>query len=112
MVADVDPREHVHSEESPMRHVTAPKIYYTIFAVLMGATAITVAVAFLNLGFLNTPIALGIAGIKASLVILYFMHVRYSTRLTWVVVIGSFLWLGVLFVLTFADYFSRRWSPY
>jgi len=107
-----DPREHVHSEESPMRHVTPRKVYYTIFTVLMVFTLVTVAVAFVNLGILNTPIALGIAVMKASLVILYFMHVRYSTRLTWVVVIGSFLWLGVLFVLTFADYFSRNWSPY
>ena len=56
-------------------------------------------------------IALGIAVIKATLVILYFMHVRYSDRLTWVVVGGGFLWLAVLLVLTLSDYFARSWLP-
>ena len=102
----------MHSAEAPTHHVTPKKTYYVIFATLIVLTAVTVGAAFLNLGILNTPIALAIAIFKASLVILYFMHVRYSTRLTWVVVIGSFLWLGVLFVLTFTDYLSRVWSPY
>ena len=111
-MAEVDPREHVHSSEAPTHHVTPPRVYIVIFSALMVMTAITVGVAFLNLGILNTPIALAIAGMKATVVILYFMHVRYSTRLTWVVVVGSFLWLGVLFVLTFTDYLTRHWSPY
>ncbi len=63
--------------------------------------------AYLNFGWLNTPIALLIAGIKASLVVLYFMHVRWSNHVVWVVVAGSIFWLGILFVLTFSDYFSR-----
>ena len=58
------------------------------------------------------PIALGIAIAKATLVILFFMHVIHSTRLTWVVVASSFLWLGVLFVLTFTDYLTRLWLLY
>ena len=111
-MADVDPRAHVHSTEAPTHHVTPKKTYYLIFGALIVLTGVTVGAAYLNLGILNTPIALAIAIFKASLVILYFMHVRYSTRLTWVVVIGSFLWLGVLFVLTFTDYLTRVWSPY
>ena len=67
-------------------------------------------IAQVDLGMWNTPIALIIATIKAVLVILFFMHVIHSTRLTWVVVIGAFLWLGVLFVLTFADYLTRLWN--
>ena len=111
-MADVDPREHVHSDEAPTHHVTSPRVYVVIFGALMLLTAVTVGVAFVNLGLLNTPIALAIAGLKGTLVILYFMHVRYSTRLTWVVVVGSILWLGVLFALTFTDYLTRHWSPY
>ena len=63
-------------------------------------------------GTFRGPIALLIAGIKAVLVILYFMHVKYSTRLTWVVVIASFFWLALLFVLTLTDYLSRPYGVY
>ena len=97
----------VESESDHMHHVTPPSLYYGIFAALLVLTAITVAVAYVDLGWLSTPVALLIATIKATLVILFFMHVRWSTHLTWVIVLGSFLWLGVLFVLTFSDYFSR-----
>jgi cytochrome c oxidase subunit IV len=111
-VTHVDPREHVESSQAPAQHVTPRRVYYLIFGVLMLLTTVTVVVAFLDLGVLNTPIALIIAIIKATLVILYFMHVRYSTRLTWVVVIVSFLFVGILFVLTFSDYVTRGLSPY
>ena len=107
-----DPREQVVSAQAPAQHVTPRRVYYLIFGVLMLLTAVTIVVAFLNLGLLNTPIALIIATIKATLVILYFMHVRHSTRLTWVVVIVSFLFVGILFVLTFSDYLTRGLSPY
>jgi cytochrome c oxidase subunit IV len=111
-VTHADPREHVESAQAPTQHVTPRRVYYLIFGVLMLLTAVTIVVAFLNLGVLNTPIALIIATIKATLVILYFMHVRHSTRLTWVVVIVSFLFVGILFVLTFSDYLTRGLSPY
>ncbi len=93
----------------PKHHVSSKKIYFTIFFALMIGTAITVAAAFVDLGFMNTPVAMIIATTKAALVILYFMHVRHSTRLTWVVVIGSFLWLALLFILTFSDFFTRQY---
>lgn len=98
---------HEHSERDPKHHVTSPGFYFLIFGALMVLTAITVAVSQVDFGALNTPVALLIAGIKATLVILYFMHVRHSTRLTWVVVIGSFIWVGVMFVLTWGDYIGR-----
>lgn len=95
----------------PKHYVTPRRTYFVIFFALMILTAITVWVAFIDLGPLSTPIAMGIAITKASLVLLYFMHLRHSTRVTWVVLVASFLWLGVLFVLTFSDYLSRRWDP-
>ena len=103
---------HDYSEHAPTHHVTALPVYIGIFAALMVLTILTVAVSRVDLGLLNTPIALAIAVVKATLVILFFMHVIHSTRLTWVVIICSFLWLGVLFVLTFADYLTRGWSTY
>ena len=65
------------------------------------------AVAKLDLGVLNDVVALGIAVTKAMLVILFFMHVRYSTRLTALTAIGGFLWLAILIGLTLADYVGR-----
>jgi len=75
-------------------------------------TLLTWFASTLDLGWANTPIALLIATTKAVLVILFFMHVIHSTRLTWVVIIASFVWLGVLFVLTFSDYLTRYWAIY
>ncbi|GAC1428324.1 MAG: hypothetical protein NVSMB68_00290 [Thermoanaerobaculia bacterium] len=103
---------HDYSEHAPTHHVTGLPVYIGIFAALMVLTILTVAVSRIDLGVLNTPIALTIAVVKATLVILFFMHVIHSTRLTWVVIISSFLWLGVMFVLTFADYLTRGWLLY
>jgi cytochrome c oxidase subunit 4 len=93
-------------------HVVPRKVYYAIFASLMVLTLVTVAVAFVDLGMLSTPLALGIACVKASLVILYFMHVRYSERLNGVIVGMSALFLFVLLAITLSDYVSRGWLPY
>jgi cytochrome c oxidase subunit IV len=97
---------------APHIHVTPMWIYIAVFLALAAGTLLTWWVSTIDLGWANTPIALLIATIKAVLVILFFMHVIHSTRLTWVVVIASFLWLGVLFVLTFADYLTRIWQIY
>jgi len=99
-------------EHAPHIHVTPMWIYIAVFLALAVGTLLTWWVSTIDLGLMNTPIALLIATIKAVLVILFFMHVIHSTRLTWVVVIASFLWLGVLFVLTFADYLTRLWKIY
>ncbi|MGA8808936.1 MAG: cytochrome C oxidase subunit IV family protein [Thermoanaerobaculia bacterium] len=97
---------------APHVHVTPMWIYIAVFLALAVGTLLTWWVSTIDLGAWNTPIALLIATIKAVLVILFFMHVIHSTRLTWVVVIASFLWLGVLFILTFADYLTRVWQIY
>jgi cytochrome c oxidase subunit 4 len=80
-----------------------------VFAALMVLTGITVGVAFIHLGSLNFPVALGIAITKATLVILFFMHVKYSSRLTKMIVGMAFFFLFVLLGLTMTDYMSRGW---
>jgi cytochrome c oxidase subunit 4 len=91
-------------------HIVPRRTYYLIFATLMVLTAVTVAVAYFDLGFLNTIVAMSIASLKAGLIILYFMHARYGNRLIWVFVICGVLWLGVLLALLMSDYASRGWT--
>ena len=90
-------------------HVSPKSIYYAIFGALMVLTGITVAVAFVHLGRANFPVAIAIAITKATLVILFFMHVKYSSRLTKMVVGMAFFFLAILLGLTLTDYLSRGW---
>jgi cytochrome c oxidase subunit IV len=90
-------------------HVSPKSVYYSIFAALLTLTAITVAVAFVNLGRFNFPVAISIAILKATLVVLFFMHAKYSSRLTKLVIGGAFFFLLTLFGLTMTDYLSRGW---
>lgn len=90
-------------------HIVAKKIYYTVFGSLMALLGATVAIAYIHLGKLNVIAALTIAVIKAVLIILYFMHVRYSSRLLWIFVGAGFFWLGILFALSYSDFFTRGW---
>jgi len=90
-------------------HVSPKSVYYSIFAALLVLTAVTVAVAFVNLGALNFPVAISIAILKATLVVLFFMHAKYSSRLTKLVIGGAFFFLACLFGLTMSDYLSRGW---
>jgi cytochrome c oxidase subunit 4 len=78
----------------------------------MLGTALTVMAAFVDFpGPLNAVVALTIACIKATLVVLFFMHVRYSGRLVWLVIASALLWLAILFAITFSDYWTRHWLP-
>src|SRR5215210_2971728 len=90
-------------------HVAPKSLYYLIFGALMVGTALTVGAAFIDMGAFNNVVMLTIACTKALLVILFFMHVRWSTRLTWVVAASGFVWLLIMFGFTFADYMSRGW---
>ena len=83
--------------------------YFVIWAILLAFTGITVWTGYMDLGALNLPLAMTIASIKATLVILFFMHVKYSSRLTKMVVGMSFFFLAILFGLTLTDYMSRGW---
>ena len=93
-------------------HIVPKRTYYIIFGILMLCTYLTVQAAFFDLGPFNTVAALTIAVFKAALVVLFFMHVKYSTRLTWAVVAGSIFWLGILLALTMSDYLTRAWATY
>jgi cytochrome c oxidase subunit IV len=92
-------------------HIVSRKIYFVIFGALMVGTLLTVLAAKIDLDYIfpgaNTVVALTIAVIKATLVVLYFMHVRYSSRLIWVIVVAGFFWLAILFVFTISDYSTR-----
>ena len=90
-------------------HIVSRKTYLLNFAALVVLTLLTIGVANLDLGPLNTVVAIAIAGLKATLVVLIFMHVRYSSRLTKVVVISGLFWLLIMFALTIGDYLTRGW---
>ena len=90
-------------------HVAPKSMYYSVFAALIVGTALTVGAAEVDLGPLNNVVMLAIACTKALLVILFFMHVRWSSRLTWVVAASGFVWLLILFGITMTDYLTRGW---
>ena len=90
-------------------HVLPKSTYYAIFMALMVLTAITVAVAFVNLGSMNFPVAIAIAITKATLVVLFFMHVKYSSRMTKMVVGVAIFFLMIMLGLTMTDYMTRGW---
>jgi cytochrome c oxidase subunit 4 len=85
------------------------RVYYAVFGVLLVLTGVTVGVSLVDLGPLSTVVALAIAGSKAALVILFFMHVRYSPRLVGLFVSAGFFWLALLIALTMSDVVSRGW---
>ncbi len=88
-------------------HVTSIKVYLAVFFALMILTLITVGVAYVNLGPANDIVALVIAVFKASLVVLFFMHVKNSRLMTKITVVSGFFWLLILFGLTMSDYVTR-----
>ncbi|MBI4537322.1 MAG: cytochrome C oxidase subunit IV family protein [candidate division NC10 bacterium] len=97
-------------------HIVSTKIYVLVLAALLALTALTVAASFYDLGggrlhYANAVTALTIAVSKATLVVLYFMHVRYSSHLTWVFVGAGVFWLLVLIGLTLSDVLTRGWLP-
>ena len=96
------------------QHIVSPKIYAAVFVTLMVLTFITVEAAKTDLNQylpgLNVMVALGIATLKATLVILFFMHAKYSPRRTQLVIIASIFWLAVMLFMTMSDYLTRPWS--
>ena len=90
-------------------HIVSVRIYITIFLVLLVGTALTVWAAFIDFPYgLNALIAMTIAVTKATFVVLYFMHVRYSARLVWLILGSALFWMAILFAFTFADYLTRN----
>jgi cytochrome c oxidase subunit 4 len=91
-------------------HIVPVRVYITIFFTLLVGTALTVLAARIDFPWqLNTIVAMTIAIAKATVVVLYFMHVRYSTRLIWVIVGAALFWMAILFAFTLADFYTRNW---
>jgi len=91
-------------------HVVSPKIYVVIFLALLLGTYLTVTAALHDFGPWNIVIALAIATTKAVLVILFFMHAKYSTRRTQLIIICGFFWLAIMLLMTLGDYSTRSWD--
>jgi cytochrome c oxidase subunit 4 len=106
-----------HGEEHPgaaVHHGPSLAGYGAVFGGLLALTLLTVWAAYAE--FIppawHTPVALLIAAAKATLVLLFFMHLWWSPRLTWLIALGSLLWLAIMLALTFADYLTRKWMQY
>ena len=94
-------------------HIVPRKTYYIVWALLMGLMILTAALSRVPLGEWNTVVALVIATIKALLVLLFFMHVKYENyKITWIAVIGGFFWLFLMLGLTMTDYLTRGISGF
>ncbi|HFB52349.1 MAG TPA: caa(3)-type oxidase subunit IV [Anaerolineae bacterium] len=92
-------------------HVIPVKTYFIVYLSLMVLLVVTVAVAFNNFGPFNLSIAMGVAVVKTVLIVLYFMHMKYSPKLIWLYAGAGFFWLFMLILLTMGDYLSRGWVP-
>lgn len=92
-------------------HVIPKRTYFLIFGALLALTALTTGMAYVDLGVWNTIVALAIAVCKATLVALFFMHLRWSTHMMRVVLVSALIWLGILISLTTSDFFTRDWTP-
>ena len=90
-------------------HIVPRSTYFLVFGALIVLTAVTVIAANFDFGAMNDVVAMTIAVTKMMLVLLFFMHVRYSSRLIWVIVASMFFWLLILLSLTLTDYTSRGW---
>ncbi len=92
-------------------HIVPKKIYFFVFGTLIALTALTTSVAFIDLGPINTVAALAIAVCKATLVVLFFMHLRWSGHLMRMVMVAALFWLAILITLTLSDVVTRNWTP-
>jgi cytochrome c oxidase subunit 4 len=116
MAHEAQPEQHYHdaatvtNPEHASHHIVSPAQYAVVFATLLACTALTVFAADINLGVFNPIIALAIASFKGVIVILFFMHVKYQSRLIKVTVGAGFFMFLVLVTMTLSDYISRAWG--
>jgi len=100
----------MNSETNVSEHIVSPRVFLGIILTLMSLTGVTVWAATVELGPLNIVVALVIATLKATLVVLDFMHARYSLRRTQLVIVAGIFWLAILLLMTMADYLTRSWQ--
>lgn len=98
-----EPTHHTHT-------IVSPKVYAMVFGALLVFTALTVFASGVELGIFNAVVALAIAVIKGTLVVLFFMHIRYSSRLVMLTICSGIFTFLVLISLTMTDYISRAWG--
>jgi cytochrome c oxidase subunit 4 len=107
----MDAQQTHEPNEAPARlsHAPSRKPYFLNFGFLIVMTFVTVVVAEFNLGPLNDVVALTIAVLKGTAVVLFFMHVSHSSKLTKLTVVSGFLWLAFMIFITLSDYWTRGW---
>lgn len=109
---DVHDAPNVNNPEHIAHHIVSPMVYLAIFGVLMVGTLATVGFAYVPLGPFNAAVAIGIACTKAVFVVLFFMHVKYSSRLVKLTAISGFFTFLVLVIMSLSDYISRAWGQW
>lgn len=107
---DMHDAPNVMNPEHVAHHIVSPTVYLMIFGVLMVGTALTAGMAYVPLGPLNAPVAIAIACTKAVFVVLFFMHVKYSSKLVKLTVSAGFFTFLVLCMMSLLDYVSRAWG--
>ena len=108
--ADANDPANVTNPEHEEHHIVTPIQYTMVFGTLLFFTLVTLLVAYVDLGWLNPVVALGIACFKAVIVILFFMHAKYQSRLIKMTIGSGFFVFLVLIVMTMSDYISRAWG--
>jgi cytochrome c oxidase subunit IV len=104
--------QHAHDDHHADHNHPTIGVYVSVFIALLLLLVVTVVVSEMEFGAANFVVAAGIATIKAALIILFFMHVKYSSRLVWLLAGAGYFFLAILFALTLADYFTRTFSPF
>jgi cytochrome c oxidase subunit 4 len=107
---DANDATNVTNPEHAQHHIVSPLQYCLVFASLLVGTAITVGAAYINMGVFNPIVALAIACTKACIVILFFMHAAYQSRLIKMTIGAGFFVFLVLIAMTLTDYMSRAWG--
>jgi cytochrome c oxidase subunit 4 len=92
--------------------ITPTRTYYAVFAALIALTLLTVSVSFLDLGTWHTTVGVLIGAAKATLVVLFFMHLLQASKMSWLAVLAGLFWVAILMVLTLSDYLSRHVLAY
>lgn len=103
-------KQEFHESHDTLEHIVPPRIYIIVGTILLILTGVTVAASYAEMGIFNPIVALFIAVVKATIVVLFFMHVKYSSKLTKLTVAGGVFTFLVLIGMTLADYFTRAWG--
>jgi cytochrome c oxidase subunit IV len=112
-MADLHTEEHGHEpEQHAEHHIVSPIVYLMIFGALLVGTALTIGASYLEMGAWNPVVAIGIACVKATLVVLFFMHVKYSSKLMKLTVGAGLFTFLILVGMSLSDYFTRAWGQW